>query len=278
MASHIVPCFVPDSFSIGDAPNGGFLATLAASAATSVVALPDVLSMSAHYMRKALENCDGQLCVKPLCSGRGFATVTVMLTQQGEDKSVYVFCLGNLMVPRGPTYFGPNDIPPHLPAPDDEQLADMMTPILFLNPSGSGPLRRALMNHFRLRILRDCDFVRAMLARQPAMEHHAVYEGWCSFEDGREIDVSACIWLLDVFPPPVLCKLVLAWVPTLELTVHVLAKPLSDTRWLMIRYSSSLCVNGLLESEATLWDEKGTLLAKARQLALVRTVSVAAKL
>merc|ERR1711908_114596 len=86
------------------------------------------------------------------------------------------------------------------------------------------------------------------------------YEGWCRFKDGRELDSQACVWLLEA-----------TWVPTVELTVHVLARPPPGTRWLKIRYICNVCVSGLLESEATLYDETDRPVACARQLALIKT-------
>ena len=48
----------------GDAPNGGYLMSIAVSAARESIPFRDPLSISAHYLSKAQENVEAQILVE----------------------------------------------------------------------------------------------------------------------------------------------------------------------------------------------------------------------
>ena len=59
----------------------------------------------------------------------------------------------------------------------------------------------------------------------------------------------------------------MAWVPTVELTVHVRGVPAPGP--LRVAFRSRFIHDGLLDEEGELWDSAGALVAQSRQLSLM---------
>lgn len=96
----------------------------------------------------------------------------------------------------------------------------------------------------------------------------AVMRGWFEFGDGRPIDTLSLLTIADSFAPPVFnVPVPKAWVPTLELTVHVRAVPVG-TRVACV-FRSRVIQGGLTEEDGEIWDQAGNLVAQSRQLALL---------
>jgi hypothetical protein len=89
------------------------------------------------------------------------------------------------------------------------------------------------------------------------------------FADGREPDTRAMALIADAFPPAVFNIARTAWVPTLELTVLVRARPAPG--WLRARFTTSHVRDGYMEEDGEIWDSAGALVAQSRQLARVNT-------
>lgn len=91
--------------------------------------------------------------------------------------------------------------------------------------------------------------------------------GFIRFADGREADVLALPLLCDALPPPLLNVITVPWVPTIELTTHVRARPAPG--WLRFQFESRFVFDGLLEEDGEIWDANDVLVAQSRQLAQV---------
>jgi acyl-CoA thioesterase len=75
--------------------------------------------------------------------------------------------------------------------------------------------------------------------------------------------------MADAFPPAVFGLLgMVGWVPTIELTVHLRARPAPG--WLLGRFHADDLSEGRVIEHGALWDSRGRLVAQSRQLALVR--------
>ena len=92
--------------------------------------------------------------------------------------------------------------------------------------------------------------------------------GWFRLRDAEPVDTVALLCALDAFPPAVFnTDLPTGWVPTVELTAHVRARP--SPGWVRCRFSTRYVTAGFLEEDGEIWDGRGQLVAQSRQLALV---------
>ena len=104
----------------------------------------------------------------------------------------------------------------------------------------------------------------------PVVDDVARTQGWVRFRDSRENDALALGLFADSFPPAVLSAVPDAgWVPTIELTTHIRAAARSG--WIRGESTTSNVHDGTLVENVRLWDSDETLVAEARQLALLRT-------
>ena len=86
------------------------------------------------------------------------------------------------------------------------------------------------------------------------------------------IEPLALILMADSFPPPVLSSHgLVAWVPTIEMSVNIRSLP--KTPWVKACFRSRYITCGLVEEDGELWDEDGNILAISRQIAQFRKLS-----
>lgn len=90
---------------------------------------------------------------------------------------------------------------------------------------------------------------------------------WFRMRDGGEPTPLMLLQVVDALPPVAYDLGLTGWVPTLELTVHVRAKPAPG--WLRLNMASVNLAGGFVEEDAEIWDSSDRLVAQARQLAKV---------
>jgi len=234
-----------DRWSIGHVPNGGYLLAVAMSALHRALPKPDPLTITAHYLRPGVPG-PVRVEVETVKSGRRFATGMARLIQDGGEALRVLATYGEL-------------------ATGDVHHADGAPPAL---PPRRGTNRRegagVGMMSIRDRFDIEMDPATTGFLRSERAER-AEIRGWLRFADGRLPDVHAMGLIADAFPPAVFHVTDPGWVPTLELTVHVRARPQSE--WLACVFRTRFLQNGLLEEDGEMWDETGTLIAMSRQLA-----------
>jgi acyl-CoA thioesterase len=94
-------------------------------------------------------------------------------------------------------------------------------------------------------------------------------KGWIKFKNDRPFDVLSILLIADSFPPAVISSQgMVAWVPTLELSVNIRKLPTTD--WLKCSFRTRFITCGLLEEDGEIWDQKGALIAISRQIAQYR--------
>jgi acyl-CoA thioesterase len=142
--------------------------------------------------------------------------------------------------------------PPQMPPPEQCLGSDLAPADFKANAS--------LLERFDLRL--DPETVGWAMG-QPS--GRGILRGWLRMADGREPDPLMLLLAVDALPPVTFDLGLPGWAPTLELTVHVRAKPAPG--WLLVSHATRNFAGGLLEEDAEVWDSDGRLVAQSRQLA-----------
>jgi len=238
------------------AVNGGYLLALAGRALAAALPHPDPLTVTSHYLTPS-EPGPAVLRTEVIRTGRTVSTGTVRLLQAGPDgtETERLRVTGSF----GDLAALPDDVrttakPPALPP-----YADCL---------GGGDAPPALRGSTE--ILHRLD-----LRLDPATAGWAVgrpsgngeMRAWLGLADGRDPDPLALLLAVDALPPTAFELGLSGWVPTLELTAHVRARPVPGP--LRVAITTRNLAGGLLEEDAEVWDAADRLVAQSRQLARV---------
>ncbi|CAN5839681.1 thioesterase family protein [soil metagenome] len=240
---------ISERWDIVGVPNGGYSLAVVVRALAEELPQPDPLTVTGHFLRPAAHGA-AEIAVGVVRAGRTTATGQATLAQDGRPRLQVLAAFGDLSARHGPTHL--SDGPPQLPPPDD--CTDLR-----------GKLARemgALTDRLDMRFP----------AGTPGWAHDepsgsARLSAWLRLADGRPPDVLALPLLVDCFPPPIFELGVQGWIPTIELTCHVRARPAPG--WLRCAVRTRFVQDGLLDEEIEVWDSNDRLVALARQLALV---------
>ena len=225
-------------------PNGGYVLSIALAAIRQALRAPDPLTVTAHFLRPSTAG-PARIEVDTAKIGRQYSTASARLLQADKENVRVLATYGDLSADRGPVHvFG---APPALPR------REALTSV-------ASAVAPEFARRVEIRPVRTI-FDPVQAGEQPELS------GWLRFADGRPIDVHALALIADAFPPVALRVLPPGWVPTIELTVHVRARPVSE--WVRCIFRTRFIFGGLLEEDGEIWDENGTLLALSRQLAAV---------
>ncbi len=237
----------PDWDIVGNA-NGGYLLALAGRAMAAEAGRQDVTTITAHFLRPGQE---GPVSVdaEVVKAGRRFSTVRGNVV---ADKPL-ISALGTF-----------TDL--------SESPADERAMIVGERPSFPAPDRCVrveagetfppkFMANVDLRLHPDDNFYEA-----PSGE--LLMRGWLKLINDEPWDSIGLLLASDSFPPTIFNSTIgVAWVPTLELTVHVRTRPAPG--WLQCHFSSRFVSEGFVEEDGLMWDSTGTLVAQSRQLSLL---------
>ncbi len=245
------------AWNIGDKPNGGYVmaasarhlwSTMQGDAATH----PHPITVTSHYLRP----CDPARfdhTSEVLRVGRTFTTVQGSLIQFGKVRVHTLATFGDLGTTAGLTkeFGAPPVLPPPSQCPERVESAEF-------------PTNASLHEVIETRMHPDTGWMKGQPSGVPRIS------GWTRLRDGRPPDPWSLLFFADAFAPTVFEVLPdRAWVPTIELTVHLRALPVSG--WLRASFTTNHVINGRFEEDGELWDEEGNLVAQSRQLAMVLT-------
>ena len=243
---------VSSGWSIGAAPNGGYLAMLVARAMAHALEMPDPFTTTLHFLRVAVPG-PARIEIEIVRRGRGHATAVASLIQEAGEVLRAISTFGDLEA-LSSRAAGPTDV---------RLVAPVIPPPEACDAGRAGPtsdLSIAERVDMRMR-------PGAVTWNTDQKSDIAELAGWARLRDGREPDALSLLFFADAFPPPVLNLAAASarWVPTLELTVHVRRRP--SRGWIRAVFRTRAVIDGYLEEDGELFDETGALVAMSRQLA-----------
>lgn len=233
-------------------PNGGYLLTMLARAASASVPVhPDVLNATAYFLGPA-DHGEAEIRVEPVKLGKRTSVVSAGLHQQGRERARALLLLGDIDTLDGPTL--ETSRPPELPKPE-------------ACVKGKPPLTPlSLMDSVDIRYPAEC---MGFTQTEPS-GLEPPYQAWMRFEDNRPIDLLSLLLFSDVLPPTIFNPLGFSgWVPTLELTVQVRRRPVEGNRWLRASMVTRDITAGHFEEDGVLFDDADRLVAVSRQRAML---------
>ncbi|MEV8609293.1 thioesterase family protein [Amycolatopsis sp. NPDC051373] len=241
---------ISPQWTIGGKPNGGYLLSLLARAAVVEREHSDVLAASAHYLRSP-DPGPAEVEIETLRTGRGSSQVRGRLVQNGKTAVEALFTVGTLT--EGEVYW--QDGRPD-PRPDIEST--------FRVP-GTTPLGLpvAIMDEIEVRL--DPDSAR-VFTDGPSGRGELL--GRLALPGGEPFDPISLLFAVDAFPPATFDISASGWVPTLELTAYVRARPAPGP--LRVLHRAHLITDGRVDESCHVWDSTGTLVAQGTQLAGIR--------
>ena len=230
--------------------NGGFLLSLCLKALDAWLPFPDPIVVSGFYLRPGNPGLS-QVRTEVIRSGRTTAFGQASLEQGGKEVLRVTAAFSDLnAAPLAaavtPEYAGL--APPKLPDPAEcERLAGLAS--------------ISMARRFEFRAPTQPGWLSGKPSGEPSAEF------WMRFADGRPADTLTLPFIVDAAPPAVL-ELGATGSTTIELNVHVRARPAPG--WLACRVITRYVSGGYHEEDVEVWDSAGTLVAQSRQLALVR--------
>jgi acyl-coenzyme A thioesterase PaaI-like protein len=228
-------------------PHGGYLTALAASAGLTASGADDVFTITTHFLAKAAAG-PLHFDVRRLGGGRRLSSYLVEATQDGTPTMTSVLSLGDRTALTGPRW-------EQRAAPD---LTGRLTP-----RAGDA----------------DAPFPAPTIAQLLGMRFDGDTHGFTTGDLGEAViratvepvasspvDQLLALVTCDATPPAAWNALGLTgWVPTVELTAHVRARPVSGP--LRVVATTRSVGGGLLEEDAEVYDADGNLVVLSRQLA-----------
>jgi Thioesterase-like superfamily len=243
------------SWSIGGSMNGGYLLAILTKAASDATSMPDPMAVTATFLSPPSSG-PAEITVTVVKHGRRSSVADVALHQGGTRHVTVTAVLGDL-----DTFDGPNfDAGARSLTPLDDCISLGDRP----GPNGMDPPE--IIRRFDTRLAPGIGWLSGV---HPGATGHrgAVIEGWTRFADGREPDVHSLMLFADGFPPAILDLFRARWVPTLQFSVYVRARP--EPGWIWGSFRTRSMVDGLLDEDGELFDSAGRLVAQSRQLALL---------
>ncbi|WP_221354542.1 thioesterase family protein [Streptomyces beigongshangae] len=246
-------------WTIINAVNGGYLLAVLGRALADALPHPDPFTISAHYLT-ASHPGPAVVRTDAVRTGRTLSTGQASLFQYDEEgrevERIRVLAsYGDLdglpddvrttakppAIPPVDQCFGASDGPASTPVPGSSAITGRL--MLKMDPATLGWALGSPSGKGEMR-------------------------AWFGLADGRDADPLSLLLAVDALPPTAFELGLSGWVPTVELTVHVRARPAPGP--LRVAVTTRNLAGGFLEEDAEVWDSADRLVAQSRQLARAR--------
>jgi acyl-coenzyme A thioesterase PaaI-like protein len=243
---------VHPGWTIAGKPNGGYLLAMLARAATTVSRHPDPIAASAHYLRSPDPGAV-TVDVAVLRAGRTASQVRARLSQAGRPCIEALLTLSALDPDTKPYWSGGVPEPGHVSYADSVRLPSV-TPKGFPVP---------IMDQVEVRVEPAS---LGFAAGRPAGRGELY--GWLALPHGEDFAPLSLVYAVDAFPPATFDVETSGWVPTLELSVYVRARPAPGP--VQVLHKAHLIDAQRVDEMCWVWDSTGRLVAQGTQLAGIR--------
>ena len=243
---------------VGGGVNGGYLLALIGNAVRTELTPdghPDPVSVSAYYLSPSVPG-PALVRVERVRSGGRRTTVRATLLQEQDGREVERI---TVLAINGDLDAMPVEVERQIPAPALPPLEDCVPTLLAPEDFRKNA---PLLERFGTRL--DPAYV-GWAVGEPSRA--GVIQGWFRLADERDLDPVALLLVVDALPPVTFDLGLPGWAPTLELTVHVRARPAPG--WAVVRHATRNISGGQFEEDCEVWDSTGRLVAQSRQLALL---------
>ena len=241
---------VTDAWSIGGVANGGYSMAIAARALSDCLEHKDPLSITGHYLSRD-EPGPVILKIEKLSEGRSITTAVVRFIQSGKERIRFTASFTDFLKSSGDTLYErePLKFPP-ISECIKMPYIEGFTPILEKQIDRKFTPTSDWWNEDRNR-------------------DRASLDAYYSWPAGEQIDLLSLVFFLDTMTPPVFNRLgARGWVPSIELTIHLRAKPVPGP--VLMRGKTDFVTSGFLGEDDEIWDAGGNIVAEARQMAKLR--------
>jgi acyl-coenzyme A thioesterase PaaI-like protein len=238
------------SWGIGGRPNGGYLLAVLGRAVALGSAHPDVLAVSAHFLRPPAEG-PAQVAVDALHQGRSVSTHRARLESGGQVCVEALVTTGDLDETAAAWSAGMS-VPEVAPADDCTRLV-----------ASNEQFEVPLMDQVDLRL-----DPRSIGWTVGAPTGAGELLGRLALLDEPGFDPLSLLLAVDSFPPATFDVEPSGWVPTIQLSAYVRARPADGP--VVVRHRAQVIGQGRVDESTTVWDRNGAVVAQATQLAGIR--------
>lgn len=211
---------------------------------------PDVVAVSAHFLRPP-ETGAAEIAVEILHEGRSVSTLRAALRQDGRT-CVDALVTTGLLDETSALWRG------DMEQPDVAAMEDC-TRVISVNEAFEVPL----MDQLDLRL-------------DPASTGWTVGSptgrgellGRLALLDEPAFDPASLLVAVDAFPPATFDVELSGWVPTMQLSAYIRARPADGP--VVVRHRAQVIAQGRVDETTTVWDRNGAVVAQATQLAGIR--------
>jgi acyl-coenzyme A thioesterase PaaI-like protein len=245
-----------ERWNVGRNQNGGVALAMASTALATAVDKVHPLTVTGHYVR-AISAGTGFVRASAVRMGSTTATGVAEVWQEDKERLRVIGTFGDHDTRSAAADSVVELAAPPIPGP--ERCTDLFD-ILLESPAGARALTRSLRN-FEIRVMPGSGWGLDGSGR-PSLS------GWIRLRDVATITTDMLVAIADGFPPTLMSTIEIGWLPTLELTVHTLARPAADEPWLRAELRTQAVTADLVDEDGELWDATGRLVARFRQLAL----------